>query len=804
MATTNSACKVQRYLLIALLSIFVCVPLSAGKEWPLAGADEKTPSLAHYFSWINNTNEGSTEEQTMINLEFFEWLHDEYGMQLDIYAFDAGNIDGPRYYGSTRTDKYKKQFPNGFGPIYEKAKSIGCRLGVWLGPDGFGDTPEEEQARIDMLVKFCRDYEFILFKVDAVCGQLREEKQDAFVKLVKECRKYSPDLIILNHRLKLGDGTPHTTTRLWGPEAYIDVHLSNWQQTGTHNRVGAIARGLTPSLGRLLEDHGICISSCLDYWDDDLIVQGFARCLILAPEIYASPWFLRDDEYPKLARIYNLHRRYRDILVNGLELPEEQYGPGAVSRGDDHTRFVTLKNLTWNPVKYEIDLDDSIGLKKGRPVTVYQFHPTEKILGSFTSGRKVSVEVLPFRACLVMATTKPLDEVAVKGCDYQVIRDTPGKDVIVELQADPGSRTSISLSSGKNSFKKATLDGKDVTGLIKGKTLEVSFAGNPRKDPWHRKLGDLKACEIPADAEALYEATCFAANNDPLEMRSLRRSGPTRIEQVRKARQAFIEQDMIAERGIWDRFLFDGDLETVYSFSRNHRVNYDKVIRIDFAEPVNIDSLDLLIPKDVKRPEDVSKCTVEVSADLKSWKAAALTQHGRRVKIAIPRGQAVRYLRTTYVPDKISEIRGFYKNRKLDRSDWRCSYLFRSYAAQPPVKAWSHTIRIDQFAEGSYLCIPLEGVHGREGAYAALRMGEKLIGPPTRATSYISNCWEYPVPRRKSHYTYFVPVTKDMIGKDIDVFVLGFDRENLEYKSEVWITANPIPFESKQLVLQRK
>ena len=33
-----------------------------------AGADEKTPSRAQYFSWINNTNEGSTEAQTLINL----------------------------------------------------------------------------------------------------------------------------------------------------------------------------------------------------------------------------------------------------------------------------------------------------------------------------------------------------------------------------------------------------------------------------------------------------------------------------------------------------------------------------------------------------------------------------------------------------------------------------------------------------------------------------------------------------------------------------------------------------------------
>ena len=33
-----------------------------------AGADNKTPSVPQYFSWINSTNEGSTQEQTLANL----------------------------------------------------------------------------------------------------------------------------------------------------------------------------------------------------------------------------------------------------------------------------------------------------------------------------------------------------------------------------------------------------------------------------------------------------------------------------------------------------------------------------------------------------------------------------------------------------------------------------------------------------------------------------------------------------------------------------------------------------------------
>ena len=92
------------------------------------GADEKTPSRSEYFTWINNDNEGSTERQTLINLDFFKWLHDEYGMQLDIYAFDAGNVDGSfGTYGNLESTKFHRQFPHGFEPISKAARSMGTR-----------------------------------------------------------------------------------------------------------------------------------------------------------------------------------------------------------------------------------------------------------------------------------------------------------------------------------------------------------------------------------------------------------------------------------------------------------------------------------------------------------------------------------------------------------------------------------------------------------------------------------------------------------------------------------------------------
>ena len=768
------------------------------------GAAEHTPSLAQYFSWINNTNEGSTEAHTHANLDFFQWLHDEYGMILDIYAFDAGNIDGPRYYGSMDTDKFKGQFPNGFGPLYEKAKAMGTRLGVWLGPDGFGDTPEQEQARIDMLVKLCRDYEFALFKMDAVCGQLRPEKQDALIRALTACRQYSPDLILLNHRLKLGKAEPHATTFLWGgAETYIDVHMANWRRTGSHNRVQALSRGLVPDLKRLTEDHGVCISSCVDYWDDDLVLQAFNRSLILAPEIYANPWFLRDDEYAKLARIYNLHRRYRDILVRGVTLPEAQYGPKAVSRGDAATRMITLRNLTWEPVTYQVDLDATIGLDTEQDVTMLQLHPTEKLLGRFGQGRSVRVEVLPFRACLILATAEPLQEIAVAGCDYQVVRDVAGRDRVVRLLGAPGTTAEVSIHAGTRAFDTARIEGRDAHALVKGKSVKVHFPGTPFKDAWHRHLGTAAPCAVPPDAEALYEATVFAADNDPLEMRSIRRSGPSSIVQVQKARQMFLDQDMIATRGIWDRFLFDDDPATVYNFSRTFRMGTERVIRLGLGRASRVTSLTFVLPED----QEIADARVredhwaEVSTDLKTWTRARFVQLPDRVHMTIASDQPIRFVRTNYVPSRVAEIVARAGDTALDCSAWRCSYLFRPYSERPAVKAWSRTLELNEAPQGAYLCIALEGMHGQEGAYAALRVGDRIVGAPTRATSFPSNVWEYPVPRRDSHYTYFVPVTDDMVGQPVEVIVLGMDPEHLAFEPEVWLTAYATPHASQELVL---
>jgi hypothetical protein len=555
----------------------------------------------------------------------------------------------------------------------------------------------------------------------------------------------------------------------------------------------------------MMEDHGVCLSSCLDYWEDDLVLQAFNRCLLMAPEIYGNPWLLRDDEFPKMARLFNLHRRFRDILVNGMVLPEKNYGPHAVSRGGDNTRFITLRNLSWEPVTYTIRLDGSIGLETKGKAELRRFHPSERIYGLFEPGSGVEVEVLPFRSCLLMATAKPCTEIGVTGCDYEVVRDMEEKPVILKLLGFPGTKASINLASEGREFSRCTLDGQNCSTLLEGKEVHIEFPGAPLKSEWHRKLEGFHTCGVPADAEALYEATCFVADSNALEVRSLLRSGPTQIPQAERAREAFFEQPMFVNRGIWDKNLFDGNLQTFFIARLK-----DRALRIDFGKPIRLDRLVIKVRS--KYEHDINpdlhrfgeNNTAEVSSDLMNWIPVGHWEGKGTIATArIPDDTPVRYVRIKGAPRRIAEIEGYRDGKSLDRSLWRASNLFFPYEAGPAVASWSSSFVLDEVCEGSYLAVALKGEHGNEGAYVAARIDGRLIGAPDRAVSYPSNTWEYYNEEKDSHYTYYIPLKKDWKGKNVDVVVLVLEGGKNKFQPEAYITAYPIPYESRELVLYR-
>jgi len=329
--------------------------------------------------------------------------------------------------------------------------------------------------------------------------------------------------------------------------------------------------------------------------------------------------------------------------------------------------------------------------------------------------------------------------------------------------------------------------------LVNGRSVSVRFGGRRSASPAVSKLADLVPVEVPVDAEVLYEATVFAADNNALEVRSLIRSGRSAIPQVQAARTAFFEQPVFVLRGIWDRNLFDGDPATGFWPSRKYRVDQrvrSGCFRLDLGGVTDGGRLILSVPDQFSlQPilEDEANW-VEVSTDLKQWRRLSYLA-GTTMKIDLE--GPVRYLRFPVTATRFSEIDGERDGRPMDRSRWRASNLFAHPSEMKPIAAWHGRINLEAAIPGAKLNVAIEGAHGVEGAYAALKIGDRYIGASDRAASYPSNTWEYVNGRRDRGYTYYFPVTGDMVGRPIDVYVLGFDEEQTDIRPAVWHTVDP-------------
>lgn len=763
------------------------------KTREMAGVDECSPSKAQYFSWINNTNEGATEEQTLINLDYFKWLRDEYGMQLDIYAWDAGNLDGASgtYENSLDCPKLKAQYPNGYEPVGNVARELDIKLGVWCGPDGFGDTPEEAAIRHELMVSLCRDYNFGLFKMDLVCGELREDKEDYFVEMMKECRKYSPELILLNHRLKLGKGLPYATTFLWnGIETYTDSCIKN-ESTAPHHREYMFRRGNVHGLQRLSEDHGVCISSCIEYFDDELIYQAFGRCLILAPEIYGNPWLLKDYEQVKLARIYNLHRTYRDILVNGIILPKD-YGPNAVSRGNSKTRFITTGNDSWETVIVNINLNSEIGLERfDGNIIVSLHHPYEKYVGTYHFGDVAEIEIAPFRACLIEVSVAEDAYPMLVGCSYEVLHENNGVP------------TQVKIIESKGKIEKI------ISGIRKAGDFDIAPFDNTVALPV--KLTDcFERLDLPANAEQLCEKALFTIDNDAFEARERRRAGETTIPAVKAARDAFFNQARYKMRGCESDFAFDGDDDTFFGASIS---TYGATLafaggclRVDFgaeydADSVMIEYFDIEsddYPREFIRM--VPSYRAQHSVDLNTWGESHLSEivevrrevrdmircnvhnitkiDGSRKRVTYPVHGKIRYFRAPGTHSYMFKIALIKDGREIKLSGAKASNLLPSYRDRSAVGYRSATVEIPTDARNSaFIAVAFDGRHGSEGVYVVGEVDGKLYGCPDRAVSYPVNPWECQTRDSDAYFTYFLPVTEEMRGRKVTLHILEMDAQ---------------------------
>jgi len=172
--------------------------------------------------------------------------------------------------------------------------------------------------------------------------------------------------------------------------------------------------------------------------------------------------------------------------------------------------------------------------------------------------------------------------------------------------------------------------------------------------------------------------------------------------------------------------------------------------------------------------------------------------------INIEIGKPVRYLRFVHAPSRMLEIEGYHNGRAIDRSAWRASNLFAPVSRLKCQQVWKSSFRLDEIAPNSYLCVALNGVHGVEGAYVAATIDGLPVGAPDRAQSFPSNTWEYVNSRSARNYTYYIPLSGEEAGREIELFVMGFDEKIEDFNPEVWIHAYPLPYERVRVSFERR
>ena len=636
---------------------------------------------------------------------------------------------------------------------------------------------------------FCKDYNFALFKFDTVGSELRPEKKEEFVKTMIECREYTPDLILLNHRCTLGDAQKYATTFLWeGMETYVDVCTAN-RVTAPHNRAYMFFRGHTPDLARLTEDHGTCISSAIDYFEDDLVYQAFNRSLILAPEVYGSPWLMRDDELALLARIYNLHRRHQNILVNGM-LPEKDLGNNAVIRGDNQRRFLATGNASWKEKTVTLSLNEEIGLKKCKKVVVTRRFPTERFIGTYAYGEKISLALPAFRACLFEICDASVADKQLTNCEYTVLHETNGVIDKVNLLRTNGE---VCLYNPKTDAS----EGLDATIGV----FDISLQ-NPVYCGSITESADLEK------AEYLYEKSCFSADNDSLEKRSLRRSGKTDIPQVQRARDAFFNQETYTIRGLDGDIPFDGNPDTMYdAISRTSYELYGGrgsrieggCLRVDFGATIDADRIEIEYFDAYEKDADTFleqevKDNAEISERLEDWRKAPLqgvvdlreenprtlvfwfhwvtNTKGRRKKVTYQTQGNFRYLRMEEPIDHIYTIKAFKGDKEINLTNAKASNLFAHYDKKTPKERKVGKFTFDTLPMHPYIAVACEGVTGAENVYCVAKVDGETYGFPFRAPNYPMNPWETGLYRTDGYYTFYLPVDKNWLGKEIEISVM--------------------------------
>lgn len=790
----------------------------------------RTSFATFYFDWLCHDNSGPLESEILANFAALRKLKDLHGLQFDIYNSDAGLVESQNTYFPEYRPIFDRRFPKGLKTVAEKSAALNMSLGLWVGPDGFGESAADMKQRRDQLVSWVRDFNVGLYKLDSVVSPIAhkdriilEKKYQSLADALTEARRINPSLVVINHRV---NESPYMLTMtdclLWkGQETYVDVHINNTSDS-LYNRDCSINRDLTTEFFnvpfRQFEDHGICFNSCLEKWDNDLVSQAFGRASVLSPEMYGTFFFLSDDDYPKLARLIQLHKQSAPMLKRAFPLPD-----GDIAHSDGQSAMIVLRNPTWETKVTTITLDESIGLKalRGAPLTVRQRHPHELLIAGdgtgFKDGDTLQIQLDPYELRLIQVDTGAPDDFFLGGIDYDVIPGPDPKTFKLKLLGEPGRDHQVTFHNSQDS--RFDLDGQTFTPPPGTASWQVPFAGKsqPLNRPLFSVMGDCTEIKLdPAQGNLLSELARFSIDDEALEAKVLAelREHPSKFPEIEACRD-YMQAKIVEAEGTC-RNAFDGIPSTRWGdgypksnrFTNTHPPykNDTSLWRIDFGQAVPLAKLELYV---VRRTDKAFLESAEISNDLKTWtrvdglslkatdKIPFLKEIKRKqgsmnlydvdagdgapvvVTINFPENQS-RYLRLKGRNFTVAEIVGYDRDGKpLDRSNWRATNYYGEPATPTRVLRLSNPL-VDYWP-GQEIAVAVRSgkqkLNPVDGALVLIAVDGKMQVPQHRVPSYPYHAYEgcngpSLIKRGLDGMTFRMPTRKEWAGHNIEVTVL--------------------------------
>ena len=272
------------------------------------------------FSSINNTNETDEEAGPDRPGSPTGW-RTITAWSSTCYTFDARDHRRQAFLWKDRLRSLPMAFP------------LTAQLGRMPNKsEGHGDTarrvgragrvrrlhPRRKKARIEQMVRQCRDLDFALLSSTRSPDPF-VPKENSLHPHDDQWRKGSPGSPSAQAPISLDKAEARATTFLWEKRGLCRC---TFHRPGDEHRtmvqIAAEPQGLVPDLKRLTEDHTACACPRGPRSLGRRSCPPGVHQPCSAPQIYGNPWLLRDDQFPKLRGSSACFRKYREILVEDV------------------------------------------------------------------------------------------------------------------------------------------------------------------------------------------------------------------------------------------------------------------------------------------------------------------------------------------------------------------------------------------------------------------------------------------------------------------------------------------------------